>query len=276
MSPLVPLFAKHFIARPDVVAVQHSNGSYSPQDTPFTAAILQEHLDGNKTYGHYLLSQSNQCKFFCFDVDLRTEGVYWIEPDLALAPASFTPLEMDDWYEDNRVGPVSVDPRASWVNRDIKPRAYFKSQFRTIAEILTLKIHETMGIGTFATYSGHKGIHVYGMTGLAPAAEVRAAAEHVLAQAEMFVPSKGTNFFTDKTGEFPNLEVEIFPKQTHVEPGHYGNLLRLELGVNQKAPNDPTYFMDQTLPLNTFAPHPDPAWLLEHQTPWTREPANRP
>lgn len=272
MPSLVELFAQHFIARPDVIAVQHSNGSYSPKDTPFTAENIQAHIDGNSTYGHYLLNQANECKFFCFDVDLKTEGIYWIEPDLALAPESFTMLELEDWYTNNKQGPFSVDPRMSWASRETAPREYFKMQFRSIAELLTYNISNTLGIGTFATYSGHKGIHVYGMTGRAPAKDVRAAADMVLTDIGIFKPSKGDNFFTDASGEYPNLLVEVFPKQTEVAEGHYGNLLRLELGINQKAPNDPTFFVNQTLPHTQFAPHPNPRWLLENQTPWTVPP----
>jgi len=272
VEDLVNLFAKHFIARPDVVAVQHNDGSYSPGKIGFTREVIASHLGGNYTYGHYMLNGNNECKFFCFDVDLKTDGVYWVEPDLQLAPESFTPLELDDWFAANTKGPIAINPRQTWRDRGHEARNYFKRQFRSVAELLTSNIHTQLGIGTLATYSGHKGIHVYGMTGLAPASEVRAAAEFIL-DAVDFKPTKGKNFYGDSSGEYENLELELFPKQTEVDEGHYGNLLRLELGINRKAPKDPTFFLDQSLPHNTFAPHRNPAWLLENcENPWKEYP----
>lgn len=268
MKELSNLIASRFIARTDCYAVQRSDGSYNPVNEPITRSVVENHLHGNATYGHYLIGPNNQAKFFCFDIDLQTEGIYWIEPDLTLMPNDCSnPADWDAWYEKNKQGPFSINPRQAWKNRDPQSRPYFKERFRYLGEILTKTIHD-MGVPTCMTYSGHKGIHVYGFTGRADAAMIRLLAHEVLDQVDIFQPGRGSNFFVDKTGEFPGLELELFPKQDKVEEGHYGNLLRMEFGVNLKSPKDPCFLVNQTLAHTQLAPHPNPAQVLETGNPW--------
>ncbi len=270
---LADLFIDRFVARDDVVAVQNSGGGYSPYTYPITARTVEAHLLGEATYGHYMINpHNNSCKFFCFDIDLKTAGNYWIEPDLRLADENLTHEEFGIWYERNRIGPKPVNPREAWILRSEEPRSFFKMQFRTLAELFSYNIADKLGIGTAVSYSGHKGIHVYGFTGLDDAANVRAAAEYVLEQLNIFSPARGKNFYIDTTGSFENVEIEVFPKQTEVKEGGYGNLLRFDLGVNQKNPNDPCFFLDQTTAQTNFSPHRNPHWLLTNLAPWSDYP----
>lgn len=269
MRVLTDLIASRFIARTDCYAVQRPDGSYNPVNSPITRSVVEDHLQGNATYGHYLIGPNNEAKFFCFDIDLKTKGEYWIRPDLALMPEEIgtaTP-EADAWYDQNLQGPYEVDPRHAWKSRDPYSRPYFKERFRYLGEILTSTISD-FDIPTCMTYSGHKGIHVYGFTGKADAGLIRGIANEVLHKTQIFKAGKGSNFFDDATGEFPGLELELFPKQDKVESGHYGNLMRIEFGVNLKSPNDPCFVVNQTLAHTDFAPHPKPEQVLESGNPW--------
>ena len=267
MDSLIDIIASRFIARHDVYSVQRSDGSYNPVNSPITRSVISDHLKGNATYGHYLLGGDNldTAKFFCFDIDLATTGQFYIEPDLSIVPID---QEITvEWIEANRLGPFAIDPRAAWKSRDPQSRPYFKERMRTTGEILTGAIH-SLGIDTCMTYSGHKGIHVYGFTGPMRAVEVRAIAKQILTDTGIFEPSKGDNFYENFTGLIPGMSLELFPKQDKVEPGHYGNLMRMEFGVNLKSPDDPCFIVDQRLAHVKLEPHVDPVSVLLSGNPW--------
>lgn len=267
---LTEIIASRFISRSDVYAVQRDDGSYNPVNEPITRRVIEDHLSGNATYGHYLLggNQINQVKFFCFDIDLATKGSFLIQPDLTLAPSD---IDLDKWYKENLQGPFEGNPRGLWKNRDPQSRPYFKERLRTIGEIFTSYIFSNLQIPTCMTYSGHKGIHVYGFTGRADAAMVRRVAKSVISATNIFVPGRGDNFYIDGSGQFPGMELELFPKQDFVEPGHYGNLMRMEFGINKKSPNDPCFLVNQNLPHTQLAPRNNPELILKQGNPWMNE-----
>ncbi len=257
-----------YIARPDVKAQQRSSGEYNPtvdrdasgtvtKSYPFTMPDLLAHIEGERTYGHYLLNSDNQCKFFAFDIDLDELNTDKPNPELLL------PMNQDD------VGVWSnfqlMDPRAVWLNRSMIPaRNFLKFQMRWMANELARVIHTDFEMQTAVTYTGAKGVHVYGFTGLMPAADVRAGAEYVLAKLDTYEPYLGNNFFKHKIVQGAggvSLEdsarcftVEVFPKQTEVKAGGYGNLMRLPLGRNLKNPQDPTFFVDMRTALTDLRP----------------------
>ena len=114
---------------------------------------------------------------------------------------------------------------------------------------------------------------MYGFTGTLPAEEVREAAMLVLDMLDEFEPVRGKNFYEHKNddpihGFKTNFSIEVFPKQTSIDGGGYGNLMRLPLGKNWKNPKDPTFFLDMTGPLAEFKPHSDPVKLLEEGNPY--------
>lgn len=254
------LIANKFIARRDVKAVQFSDGTWSPhtksgrrdgERLPWTRADLLAHLDGRATYGHYLLGSDSTCKLFAFDVDLEKA-----------VP------EKDIWqtWEDADGNVYTMDGREAWLDRSHPGRPYMKCQFKEIAHKLLRGIYETLGIPCAAAYSGGKGIHVYGFTGLLPAPDAREGAEIVLESMGGFTPSRGVNFFTHE--RFPNLSIEVFPKQTSLDGKDLGNLMRIPLGRNLKS-KDPTFFLDMTAPMAQFSPV-DPEWALSAPNPWIR------
>jgi hypothetical protein len=257
-SALAKLFASRFIARPDIKAVQHSDGSYAPtRGAGWKAADIDAHIAGAATYGHYLLNTDDTVKLFCFDVDLRQDGHL---PSTGLgegeAVADFTP----------------ADPRAVWADRKDVRRNYLKYSMRMVAHVLAERIQSELGIDVAAAYSGSKGVHVYGMTGKISAADARDGAMIVIDSLAMFEPERGDSLFrckdTDVENPFTNFSIEVYPKQSSLAGKDLGNLLRLPLGRNNKS-KDPTFFMDMTAPLAEMRPV-DPEWALTTDSPWKR------
>lgn len=260
---IATLLAQKFIARRDAKAIQMANGEYhlhtvdGKRDSarlPWKMGDLRAHLAGEHTYGHYLLSEDNQCKLFAFDIDLEKQG--WLPTG-----ADWTDFEPD------------ADLRARWLDRKAGlQRSWMKYQFKRMAHMLAKAVVEELGIPTAVAYSGGKGVHVYGLTGLMPAAEVREAAEIVLDTLGCFKLIKGEHFFKHENEDpeegFPNLSIEVFPKQKSLEgkAGGLGNLMRLPLGRNKKS-KDPTFFIDMRSPLADMVKR-DAMEALSIKEPW--------
>lgn len=278
-ASLENLYASMFIARPDVKAEQHSNGSYSPTRTypdPSNREVFTNvgwkrsdilaHIAGERTFGHYLLNTDDQVKLFCFDVDLR--GL-----DRNQQPEGWLPTS---GLGDGEVAAdfVRADPRTVWKDRANPQRNYLKYSMRLCAHMLAEKISSALEIHTAVAYSGNKGFHVYGFTGPVSAADARDGAMIVLDDLDMFELERGDSLFklSDEKYEpenpFVNFSIEVYPKQNSLAGKDLGNLLRLPLGKNTKS-KDPTFFMDLTSPLTVMQPV-DPVWALTTSNPWKR------
>lgn len=241
-SEIANLFAKMFIARPDIKAIQRSNGDYNPVPSRFTKADLLDHQNGLHTYGHYLLSEKNECKLLVFDLDLDKTDPKHPEITYSLPASKDADGIWTDWY--------NGDPRNVWLDRSKAiERDFLKFELRMAAHSICKAIQDELGIPMTVTYTGAKGVHVYGFTGLMAASAVREAADIVI-ESLCLVPEKGNNFFKFSQNneiETPTttaITAEIFPKQTTLDGKTHGNLVRLPLGVNLKNPKDPTFFMD--------------------------------
>jgi hypothetical protein len=269
---IVNLLASKFIARPDVRAIQFitSDGKamYMPDGVrdrsgkytsyhPWDRAALTAHVEGTKSFGHYLLSSESKCKLFAFDIDLEEEGF------LPNAPWPGTNQEgADPWASHEEIEAwanafIPANPREAWTDRAHVGRSWMKYQLKMVASQLQKVIHDELRIHTAVAYSGGKGVHVYGFTGLVDAADAREAAQIVLDTMEVWEPKRGHHFFrhknTDPIEGFPNLSVEVFPKQISLDGKDLGNLMRLPLGRNLKSP-DPTFFIDMTSPMVEMRP----------------------
>lgn len=244
------LIAAKFIARPDIKAVQRSSGEYNPVDSPFTMPDLLAHIEGQYTYGHYFLNKESKCKLFAFDIDLDKQ-----DRDTAgnITRSPMVPLECDSDKVFGNFAPGN--PRELWLDRSKTiQRAYFKLLLRSLGQRLASAVHRSLEIPTAVAYTGSKGVHVYGFTGLMDAKDVRDGAQIILDDLDCFEPLRGNHFFKHKDvsagGElrydlsFDGLTVEIFPKQVTLDGKTHGNLMRLPLGRNTKNPKDPTFFMD--------------------------------
>jgi len=141
-----------------------------------------------------------------------------------------------------------------------------------MAAILMKAIYEELEIPCAAAYSGAKGVHVYGFTGLISADDAREGAQIVLDSLGEFEAVRGEHFFkhTDTNPLFglTNLTIEVFPKQRSLDGKDLGNLMRLPLGRNMKS-TDPTFFIDMTTAAADMRPV-DPLWAMTTANPWAR------
>lgn len=281
-TELVDLIARRFIARPDVKAQQHPSGdAYFPvvdrmtkERLPWAREDLEDHLACKKTFGHYMVNQDNQCKLLAFDIDLRKNEY---NPQRELIWTGSAPVPEHYGERNTFTGEIiRFDPRVAWLDRAHPARGWMKFQFRLIAHYLCAIIEKELAIPCAAAYSGSKGIHVYGFTGLEAAADVREGAMIVLDALgeKQYVggvePLRGKNFFKfsndDPIDGFPNLTIEVYPKQDKLDDKDVGNLMRLPLGRNFKS-EDPTFFIDMTSSLNELVPV-DPIHALTASSPF--------
>lgn len=217
------LLAKHFIGRRDVKAVQEASGAYHPERTPWKMQDINAHLTGARSLGYYLVAQDDTCRLFAFDIDLKKSGG-WFQDDLENA-------DVDGGWHDGH-------PREAWLSGGDGVR-WLTVQLRSLAEVLAERTRQLIGVPVAVAYSGGKGLHVYGLTGITAAADARGAAIDVLRSLEIFEPTRGDNFWRRKPTDepragWPSLEIEVFPKQDSLEGKDLGNLLRLPLGINLK------------------------------------------
>lgn len=264
MSDIETLIAQKFIARRDVKAIQRRTGAWMPHtadDTkdgprlPWKMSDLRAHIAGQRTYGHYLLNEDSQCKLFAFDIDFEKNN------DKTGYVGS--------WVDSNNVI-HEFDAREAWLDRGHPSRDFMKVQLMLAAKALAYTIGDELDIPTAVAYSGGKGVHVYGFTGLIPAEDARLAARIVLDVVEEFVPSRGDNFFRSSDQSMGNglrnLTIEVFPKQDSLDGKDLGNLMRLPLGKNLKNPKDPTFFIDMSKGLDKMIPL-DPVEALTAPAP---------
>lgn len=268
-TQLEQLFAKKFIARTDVKAMQNSDGSWQPVRKPWTAEDLTAHISGQRTYGHYCLNQASQTKLITFDIDLAPF-------DAELGRAGVLPAAYNDQGVPTEWQAVE-DLRAAWHNRDPEGlngqnRLFMKSQFNHIARLIAKNAKELLGIPVAVAYSGNKGMHVYCFTGLIDAQEAVDGGRIVLESIGHFELVKGDTFFSymveseDWYNRYDNLIVEIYPKQATISESELGNLVRLPLGVNRKH-TDPCFFVDVRTAMNVIAPR-DPVEALTVDNQW--------
>lgn len=260
---LIALIAKRFIQRRDVYAQQISDGTWRPVTEPIRKPQVAAHLNSEVSNGHYLLDADSQCKFFAFDIDLNKAGFWPLGYDRLEDPANGDP-----WCE----APVAheFNPREAWRNRAHPSRAFQKNQMRMLAEMLANTTRKMLELPVAVTYSGYKGLHVYGFTGSLPAVQVREGAQIVLDALGCFEPSRGKAFWahknTDPIDGYVNLSVEVFPKQTELSDGGYGNLMSLPLGKSSHG--DPRFFVDLRAPMAQLVPD-DPKRVLLSGNPWS-------
>jgi len=293
MSSLTGLTAQRFIARSNAYAVQKGFGGYVPAreknlpdgspgaDLRLTGSLIDQHIAGDVTLGHYMLNHKGEAKLFALDIDLRDAHGKWIPTpsaaDYEAVEKRFAgdPAGLDEAVEHLRK-PTGGNPRELWQDKRHPSRPFYLRQMKSIADDFARRIWDEFNgeIPVACAYSGFKGIHVYGFTGMAPAADIGALGIAVVESFERFRPTKGGQFWLDsddnpETG-YRNFEIEIFPKQDSTREDGYGNLMRLPMGVNKKAPKGRAFFIDQRPGIADIKPRntADTIALLESGDPW--------
>ena len=221
---------------------------------------LAAHLEGTRTYGHYMLDSDSKVKLFAFDIDLEKNT----------PPAHKGEKFVGSWVtEDEEI--VLFDAREAWLNRRHPARTFLKTQLMLTAQALASIVVDDLQLPCAVAYSGGKGVHVYAFTGLISAKDAREGADIVLETLGDFEPTRGDNFFRAKDQRLENgmrnLTIEVFPKQDSLDGKDLGNLMRMPLGRNLKNPKDPTFFIDVTKPSDQMVPI-DAALALTATSPW--------
>lgn len=260
------LFAKRFISRTDVFAQQLPDGSYRPVRRKINLHDLLDHLNGEKTYGHYLLDAEANTKIFCIDIDFNTRG--WI-PGVPM-PKDETDLSAwENWdgsFSDRDIR--SADGKqGAWFLRSDPAREFLKGSLRKIVDTLLSVTSKTLGVPAVAAYSGHKGAHVYGFLAYdqpgarevkrVTGSHAKSAGELVINTSKMFKQKSPGSVFWEGKPEYEAARLftcEVYPKQSVLQDQELGNLLRLPLGKNLKRPGDPTFWIDDTAPESILAP----------------------
>jgi hypothetical protein len=256
---LAALIGKRFLQRRDVKAIQIPTGEYVPDHTSWKMRHLIDHIEGKHSYGHYLLDTDSKTRVFAFDIDLEKTGAW--------------PKGYDDQDESRVIESVSFNPREAWRDRNHPARNWMKYQLRMVAQKFASTAHERLGLPVAVAYSGSKGVHVYCfLDGPTEAKLAREAATLVIDWIGELEPKRGNSFFAfrdkDAWNGYPNLSIEVYPKQDTVTSGKgYSNLMRLPLGRNLKS-TDPTFFLDLKAPMGQFLPDGNPIQLLETGDPW--------
>lgn len=271
-NAIVNLLAQKFIARSDIKAIQHPDGSYAPRHSKFTRADILAHIKGEVTYGHYLISLENKVKLIVFDIDILKS---------AALPTMYSPEEGYSGFE-------LAAPRDVWRARGLSPedvrimqRGYLSQQLRGMANMLMRGVWDHLPspsgghTPTTMAYTGSKGVHVYAFTGPIEAELAQLGQEVVLDGLGTFQKKKGNNFYrhveldTEETS-YAELEVEVYPKQGELNEGRqFGNLVRLPLGINRHNPSHPCFFMDARGNYGSRAiMHRDALDALTNDDPW--------
>lgn len=243
---LAAALGKRFIERRDVKAIQSRTGAYSPvldsekKREKFTMRDLRAHLDGARTFGHYLVSPEGNCRVFAFDIDLNAAGKY---------------------TDDNGIE-HDIFPRQVWLEDEHPAKQELTITLRCLGEALLLRTHALLEMPVALAYSGGKGVHVYAFLGSMPAADARVIAREVLdSYTNEFRAIRGDSFFEHATS-YRNVSLELFPKQDDLDGKDLGNLMRLPLGVNRKT-GQRSFFIDINQGYDKMVPD-DAALVLAH------------
>lgn len=232
---LVRSLGTKFIERRDVKALMDEphveyGGKpipWQPVHSPFTMQDFTDHLAGTRTFGHYLIApEENTCKLFAFDIDLRENKPEKVNARGEVVSPAFT----GSYWDEESTSYQPCDPRTDWPNPEHPARPWLTKNLSIVAAILS-EVTADLGLQVAVSLSGNKGLHVYGFTGSVKATFAREAALGVLSEID-FKPERGDNFFAHPG--FPNLMVELFPKQDSLDGKDLGNLMALPLGINRK------------------------------------------
>ena len=231
---LIRLLGTRHIARKDVKAFQSDDGAWYPDRTPFSMQDFRNHFAGTATLGHYMLDADSNCKLFAFDIDLTKhnrncsptpgnpcKGCPVVFPNLLLRDGMVV-----------AEGEHVVIPREGYLSGDPDIIRTLMINLRCMADGLAYRIHHRLGIPVAIASSGHKGLHVYGYTGLLPAEATKEIALSILREFAVFEAFRGENFWRHKDA-YHVLDIEVFPKQTSLDGKDLGNLMKLPLGIHR-------------------------------------------
>ena len=263
---LVRHLGSRFIARKDVKAFQSDDGAWFPDRTPYVMQDFRDHLSGAKTLGHYMLDTESNCKLFALDIDLVKHSPECAERTCKGCPVTIPNLVISEDGNPVESGAshyvLAREAFTSGDNEDVVRS--LRIYLRCLAQGLAHRIHSQLDIPVAIATSGHKGLHVYGFTGLMPAEACKQIAISIL-QGFNFEAFRGDNFWRHKF-EYQMLEVEVFPKQGSLDGKDLGNLMKIPLGIH-RVTKQRAEFINTKATLDRFVTM-DPHNALTGDLPW--------
>lgn len=253
---LIRSLGTKFIERRDVKAVMDEpmpgKGGpplpWQPIRSPFTMEDFAAHLEGRRTFGHYMVSPvEDTCKLFALDIDLRENKPAKLDKDGEIAVPAFEGV----YYDDTQKGFLPCNPREDWGKVDHPARPYLTRHLAIVANLLA-QVTAELGIDVAVSLSGNKGLHVYGFTGPIKASFAKESAIEVLKELD-FYEERGDVFF-GHVG-YPNLMVEVFPKQDSLDGKDLGNLMALPLGIHRKTGKKKQFVRVSSDSITVIDPH---------------------
>lgn len=226
---LAKALGQRFIQRRETKAKQFNDGHYEPIHERWTLQDIVDHIEGKKTWGHYLVDDENNCRIAAFDIDLKSKSL-WKNDDGLL---------------------VEIEPRSVWLSEESFTKLDLQIQLRCMAEGLALRARRRTSLDVGVAYSGNKGVHVYiFFPSPIPAVAARTAAEDILESFGCFERIRGEHLWAHSSS-YHSLEIEVFPKQDTIREGGLGNLMRLPLGINLKS-GQSSFFVNLNAPYNSL------------------------
>lgn len=138
----------------------------------------------------------------------------------------------DDLLERHLAGKITLgayqlraDGTAAWLCLDVdanKPDEYSLEQARALTRLLLAKATR-MGLPTVCEDTGNKGYHIWIFVPEGASAALLRSLGDLLVDETL-----------NEEGEFAGVHVEIFPKQTQLQNGEFGNLVKIPLGIHKK------------------------------------------
>jgi len=84
---------KRFVGRTNPYAIQFKNGAYIPVHKQITEELLQDHLDGKKTMGTYVIKENGMVNYGAIDIDCDPKFVEKIKPFAEMVYSFFKDFE---------------------------------------------------------------------------------------------------------------------------------------------------------------------------------------
>ncbi|QLG29994.1 hypothetical protein HUG10_20525 (plasmid) [Halorarum halophilum] len=205
----VPLYLDLFKTRDDCFAVQRMDGSYGPLNIEFEEKHVEQHINGERTYGQYLVDPvDNTVRFAAIDNDIDDDSNAPLENALEAAVLE-KQRALEFGLRDNQVWLEFSGRRGyhTWFFFDPPVKA-------TLAKQLLEYI-------------------------------VGGTPEERDAYTEQINDGADPDDLDTPGVDIPGGHTEVFPKQVGLSTGEYGNLIKTPFGLHQKTGNR-MLFVDET------------------------------
>jgi hypothetical protein len=264
---LARLIGGLMISRKDAKAVEVGPNDWRPDRSggkllKYSVADFRQHLLGNRCLGAYLLDSESRVRCIVFDVDLVKKKGF------CLRIRSIDEIERMNarGLYDGRVDPDFFVGNLEEALHDESHESHLWALtiLMEVSRNIADAVRSVLGLGVLSVMTGG-GVHVIvPLPELMPAADARIMGDAVMAQVDGLAQSSSflyvqKSYLEDKPS---SVTVEVFPKQSSVRDGGFGNLVRLPLGLHAGSQVRTFFFSGPGAPAWTYEKL-DPLGCLE-------------